>query len=140
VTHPYLRTYPNMEQALGLDESYVIVDRDDWHRAHDPIVLSQRNILSLLYKLTSGTGGSLRKPHGATIVAEPDKVHYVGRQPGQMPPDTELFLDLMEEALETVKRQMQGEDAGRTPGDWPKDPCRNCQPTGDDCANCKKGM
>ena len=58
------------------------------------IVLSRRNLLSLLHKLDMpGSVCTLIAPGGAFVVhAEEDDKHYMGRQVGKMHPETEDFI------------------------------------------------
>lgn len=63
---------------------------------HVRVILSRRNLLSLLHKLDKP--GSARTichdfPHWSlTITAEDDGGHYKGCLPGVMTPDTEHFI------------------------------------------------
>lgn len=79
-----------------------------WERENPPmptVKLSRRNILSLLHKLEmKGSACTIVKPDGITITVEPDEVHYQGRDPGPMHPETEQFLTDMASALEIVRR------------------------------------
>ena len=61
---------------------------------HGMIILSRRNILSLLHKLDMpGSSRTLIAPACAfAIRVEEDEAHYAGRQPGPMHPDTEEFI------------------------------------------------
>lgn len=58
------------------------------------IVLSRRNLLSLLHKLDMpGSARMLVAPDEAFCVfVEDDDVHYNGRVPGKMHPETEAFI------------------------------------------------
>ena len=72
------------------------------------VVLSRRNLLSLLHKLEMpGSFCTIVKPDGTAIKAEPDEVHYANRVggPGTMHPDTEQFVADLEEALKIVRRK-----------------------------------
>ena len=58
------------------------------------IILSRRNLLSLLHKLDKP--GSARclvdGRSGFCVIVEKDPIHYQGRTPGEMTPDTEEFV------------------------------------------------
>jgi hypothetical protein len=72
------------------------------------VVLSRRNLLSLLHKVEMpGSFCTIVKPDGTAIKAEPDEVHYANRVggPGTMHPDTEQFVADLEEALKIVRRK-----------------------------------
>ena len=72
------------------------------------VVLSRRNLLSLLHKLEMpGSFCTIVKPDGTAIKAERDEVHYANRigGPGTMHPDTEQFVADLEEALKIVRRK-----------------------------------
>ena len=102
-----LHTHPHLETLLGLDDSHVIVDRAEFERAVRPIVLSQRNLLTLLYHIVTGNQGPLRKPGGPMLFAESDKAHYFNRSAGPMSPETEVFIRRMSEAALDARTQLQ---------------------------------
>ncbi len=57
------------------------------------VVLSQRNLLTLLHKLTiPGSQRTIMKSNGTRIVAETDEIHYGNRPPGPVNPDIEDFI------------------------------------------------
>jgi len=91
-------------RRLGcLDDNHVIVDKEDWGIASQPVKLSRRNLLALLHKLEMpNSARTIIKPDGVTLIVEPD-IHYAGRQPGPMHPETEAFIRELEEALELVR-------------------------------------
>lgn len=64
--------------------------------ADGTVVLSRRNLLSLLHKLDmEGSRRTLIAPGFAVVVrAEQDEEHYKGREvgPGPMHPETEAFI------------------------------------------------
>jgi hypothetical protein len=64
------------------------------------VVLSQRNLLSLLYRSLVGKKEPLLKPDGNIIYVEADKLHYAGRQVGPRPADEEDFIKIM---IQTAK-------------------------------------
>jgi len=75
------------------------------------VVLSRRNLLSLLHKLEMpGSFCTIIKPDGTAIKVEPDEVHYANRVggPGTMHADTEQFVADLEEALKIVRRKRAG--------------------------------
>jgi hypothetical protein len=64
------------------------------------VTLSRRNLLCLLAKLEiPGSQRSIVKGDGTMIVAEPDELHYLGRQPGPMAPDTESLATVIDKAV-----------------------------------------
>lgn len=70
------------------------------------VKLSRRNLLALLHKLEmTGSACSIVKPGGIVIGVEPDEVHYADRKegPGPMHPETEKFIEEMQEALEMTR-------------------------------------
>jgi hypothetical protein len=78
------------------------------------IILSKRNLLTLLHKLEMpGSACTIIKPGGTVVIAEPDEVHYADRAPGRMHPDTEEFIQDMEEALSIVRRIRTARHVGR---------------------------
>jgi hypothetical protein len=75
------------------------------------VVLSRRNILSLLHKLEmEGSAQTIVKPGGIAITVEPDEVHYADRAdgPGPMHHETEQFVRDMEAALKIVRDKRCG--------------------------------
>jgi len=88
-----MHSHRELEESLGLNKEHVIVDRSDWVAACAPLVLSRRNLLTLLYKLTQpDSHRTLIKPGGRCVMAEPDEIHYKDRKPGPMSSDTETHL------------------------------------------------
>lgn len=64
------------------------------------VVLSRRNLLTLLAKLEQGNSTcSLLKPCGTLVVAQPDEVVYAGREPGDVHPDTLVLMAKIDKAL-----------------------------------------
>ena len=64
------------------------------------VILSQRNVLSLLYRSLIGKETPLRIPDGYNIYVESDEVHYAHRLPGPRPAEEEDFIKTM---LRTAK-------------------------------------
>ena len=61
------------------------------------VALSKRNLLTLLVKLYQPESSrTLIKPDGTVIMAESDEVHYKGRKPGAMHPETERLMQKIE--------------------------------------------
>jgi hypothetical protein len=80
------------------------------------VALSQRNLLSLLHKLQMpGSVCAVIKGDGTVLVAEPDELHYRGRTPGEMHPETEKFVAEMELALKHIRRK---HEAPNTVTEW----------------------
>ena len=64
------------------------------------VVLSQRNVLSLLYRSLIGKETPLIKPDGTSIFVEADEAHYRNRIPGPRSAEEEDFIKTM---LRTAK-------------------------------------
>jgi hypothetical protein len=60
------------------------------------VILSRRNVLTLLYRSLIGKETPLHIPDGYNIYVEPDEVHYARRQPGPRPAEEEDFIKIME--------------------------------------------
>jgi hypothetical protein len=84
------------------------------------VVLSRRNILSLLHKLEmEGSERTIIKPNGMAVRVESDEAHYADRPcgAGPMHPETEEFVSDMMKALAIVRAQKL---SGPTP-QWARD-------------------
>ena len=101
------------------DSDYIVVSRDDWEEARRilfeeradslirQVTLSRRNLMYLLSELESGDKSPyIIKPNGPLVAAEPDEVHYKGRQPGQFSPDVERTVREIELCL-AVRRTLK---------------------------------
>jgi hypothetical protein len=64
------------------------------------VIISQRNVLSLLYRSLIGKETPLQVVDGHNIYVEPDSVHYRSRFPGPRPAEEEAFIKIM---LRTAK-------------------------------------
>lgn len=111
----FLHHHSELELALRLDDDHVIVDKADWdaafQRINDPTVLSRRNLLTLLHKLTvADSSRTLIKPGNRRVIAQPDEECYANRAPGPMAPDTERFIRLMDQAMKVIQGQMENND------------------------------
>ena len=84
------------------------------------IVLSERNLLSLLHKLYfPGSEATILKSTAmgrVAISAVADDVAYRDCEPGPMHPDTERFIDDMKGVLTQRARRVQAEGRARRPG------------------------
>ena len=73
------------------------------------MILSQRNLLTLLFGLTEKDEDTLFKPGGVPVTAQSDEKHYQGRRYGRMSCNCERFIKDVEEWLaaraEDAKRQ-----------------------------------
>lgn len=67
------------------------------------VVLSKRNLLTLLTKLTLPGSACTIYKDGIYVSAEADDVHYQGREPGPMIPATERQIAELAEFVEDRK-------------------------------------
>lgn len=95
-----------LEKSLNVPEDSVIISKEAWKAATQPVELSRRNLLTLLHKLDMpGSARTIIKPGGTIIKVVTDEEAYGDRAPGAAHPDTEVFIKEMGLALDFMRRQ-----------------------------------